>query len=1014
MVALVGHVAPALAQAQSYNFDLPAQQLSASLMAVARTTGAQVTFDDAAIGTRPGPALKGSYTAHEALKRLTAGSDLAVDSPSAGLFVVRARPAASSGREGNGRPMADANEIVVTGSHLKRNSFDSPVPIMVADNTDLSESGSSDLANALIDMPGVDESGSLANNQSSVQNNGVSTISLRGLGSNRTLVLIDGHRTVSNLGNANAVSLSTIPTFFVDRVEVTTGGASAIYGSDAVAGVVNILTQDNMRGVKARFVSNTTSDGGGENREYSIAAGRRFLDDRLYLMGSFTYERQYALLATDRERAMESVGYSQTDNSITTPALSTYTPGGRFLSGKYFYNNDGLQKNFVTARDGYEDRASGTLITPRESYSAGAKMRYDFNSSLRFNAQFLYSRITTDSVRAAYSISNSTTFGPNDEFSIGRISRKNPYAPTDIANAAPSSGIDFRRRITDIGDLRIYNERTTLRGWAGFQGTVFDNWDWDLTYGYGRYSATQIRYNGMNMANLKEALNANVAPDGTIQCANATARAAGCVSVNLFGVGSISDAAADYLRANVWYKPVNRQDTLSGNLTGSPFSLPAGDVELAVGFELRHDKTSTKTDELTRSGLTNFAYIPEYSGNVKAAEGYVETSIPILKDVPFAYRLSIDGAARIAQYNLDGVGTTFSYRAGAQWAPVRGVAFRSTYSQAQRAPDTTELYSPPRDDFDTISDPCNGVTASSPGVIADNCRAIPGVAAAIAQNGKFTQASTNINAPNSGNPDLHEETAKTFTAGVVIQPAALRRFHLSVDYYQIKVDGAIGSLSNPDILFNCLRDSSGGENRFCDMVSRDDSGQISKILNQVENLNRLEASGIDVALSYGFDLPKVPGDFNLRARYSHRIKLRSIYDGLSGLTVDDWNGEVGTARDQVNASLGWNIGLLSVGWKTIYFSPVVDSNARKLYAEQTGVENPLYLNLSSYWRHDISFSISPVRDRPSIRIFGTVRNVFNNYGPFIPDGTDSGSKWNYNSIYSIYGRTFSLGVQTQF
>jgi iron complex outermembrane recepter protein len=1003
--------------AQAVSVDVAAQPLGAALRELGKETGVNILFSPASVAGRQAVAVKGDYTPLEAARRLAAQSDLDVVEDGSGALIVRSRTTAvpTSGGAPSVAPVPEGvvDEFVVTGSRLRQTTFESLTPTVDLGREDILESGYGDLGEALSDLPGVDVGVNLTTSQSSVQDNGLSTISLRSLGENRTLTLIDGRRTVSNAGNRNTVSLSSIPEFFVDRVEITTGGASAIYGSDAVSGVVNVITESKMDGVRARVVAGTTDAGGGSTIEYSAAAGGRFVDDRLYVMVGATYERQNALKAAERDRALRSVSYSSSTNTLSGPDLSTYIPGGRFRASNFYFDDTGLHSGFVTAVNGYDTRQNGTLITPAEYTSGAIKLSFDVNDNLKFWGQFLGSRVETDSTREAYALSNTITFGVNDEFSIGNIARSNPFVHPTIY-ASSSASISFRRRMTEVGPQEIYNRRTTLRGWVGAEGTVFGSWDWFATYGYGEFDGFQSRNNGLNLQNVKYALDAETV-GGVTQCKSAVARADGCVPLNLFGIGAITPEMANYVRANVWYRPKNRLDTFEAYATGTLFQMPAGPVETAFGFEVRREKTGTTTDVLTQNGLTNYAYIPEYAGKIEAQEAFFEVSVPLLRDMPMAYRLEVDGAVRFAHYNLDNVDTTASYRLGLQWAPVEDLRFRAALSRAQRAPDTSELYSPPRDDFETVTDLCSGVTAATTGQIAQNCRLDPGVASAIANGGVFVQTDFNFNNPNGGNANLSEETADTLTLGLVYQPRFVPGLEVSLDYYDIKVEGAISSLGSSDLLLECYS-AANLNNTFCDAITRDADGNITRILNRTENLNDLRASGIDVALRYRFDLEQfsVPGDFTFKINYGHRLELEQDYDGVLGVKTSDYLGEVGTSKDEARVSLAWRERQWSAQWTTTYIGEAVDSNEMAAAFKTAGITDPLYLNVDAYLRHDISVKFYPLPRNKDLKIFGTVRNIFDNEGPFLPSGTDSGRSYNYNPTYGVTGRAYTLGIQLAF
>ncbi|ATQ43337.1 TonB-dependent receptor [Caulobacter mirabilis] len=1002
--------------AQAVAIDVPAQPLAEALRELGKETGVNILFSPQSVADRRAVAVKGNYTPLEAARRLAAQANLEVVEDGSGAIIVRPRSAQAQPSEGASVDQgSEVAELVVTGSRLRRTTFDAPTPMVDLDRSDLLESGYTDLGEALTDLPGVDIGVNLSTSQSAVQDNGLSTVSLRSLGQNRTLTLIDGRRTVSNAGNKNAVSLSSIPEFFVDRVEIITGGASAVYGSDAVSGVVNIITESKLEGVRARAVAGITEHGGGSTTEYSVGAGRRFFDDRLYVMASATVETQNILRARDRKWAQRSVLFNPATNSVTVPDLSSTTPGGRYRTNAFFYDDTGLRTNFVTAVNGYDTRLNGTLIAPADYATGALKVTYDVTDNLRIWGQFLASRVETNSVREPYGPTSTTTFGVNDEFTVGNIARNNPYVPTAIF-ASSTSSISWRRRMMEVGEMEIYNRRTTLRGWVGVEGTVFGGWDWHLTYGYGEYDGYQSRNNGINLQNLKFSLDAERV--GTeIRCRDATARANGCVALNPFGVGSITPEMANYIRANAWYRPQNRLDTVEGYITGELFELPAGPVDVAVGFEMRREKTRTLTDEVTEAGVSNFAYIPRYRGLIEAKEAFVEVAVPLVRDMPFAHRLEVEGAVRVADYNLKNVGTTLSYRAGLQWAPIEDVTVRAAWSRAQRAPDTTELYSPPRDDFDDVVDICNGVTATTTGVIAQNCRANTGIAAAIALNGVFTQDDDNINAPNGGNPNLKEETADTLTVGFVVRPRFAPGLDFSLDYYNIKVKDSISSLSNRQQLLECYQANvPTASNPFCSVIIRDAEGQLVKIFNLQDNLNELRASGVDVALRYRFDLERFrfPGDFTFKVNYSHRLELEQEYDGIQGVETSKWLGEVGTSEHEGRASLAWRHKNWNLQWTANYIGEAVDSNTRVEAAKAAGIANPLYLNVDAYWRNDLAVKFYPMTSNKDLRLFGTIKNVFDNNGPFLPSGTDSGSAYNYSAVYGVAGRAYTLGLQLAF
>ena len=1034
-------MAPAAAQNPG-GFSIPPQPLSSALQSFGVQSRRQVLFTPEIVRGRMSPGVSGVRDMSAALRALLSGTGLTYRLTDGGTILIvegggrtasNGAVAAAAQSQGLGAaqdsaPVAagpvpvpvsqaagsgseEGSQIFVTGSRLLRRSFDSPTPVVTLDRDYLETSGYNDITEALLDVPGVTSGVDTSTAQLDTQNAGLSTIDLRNIGDNRTLVLIDGRRTVSNSANSSRVSLSTIPDGMIDRVEIITGGASAVYGSDAIAGVVNIITERNFDGIRLDARAGGSTDNGAEELSFEGTVGRNFADGRGNVILSAQWDRDYGLFATDRERALRSVAYDEGSNILEEPDLSINIPGGRFLVNRFYYDQAGLQRDFDVDVNGYDLRPFNTLRIPVERALFAGKVRFDIADTVTAFVHAQYSETDTNSVRAPQEVSHLTDFGPLLEEVVGRIRRTNPFAPAVIAAAAPSSGIDFRRRLVEVGNRETENERRTLRFWAGLEGRIAGNWRWDLVYGYGRYEQDQVRRNAVNLENLRFGLNAVRDPvSGEIVCADAAARAAGCVPVNLFGVGSISTAAADYIRADLLFQPRLSQETVQANISGELLQLPAGPLVLAGGAEYRQEKSSLTTDDVTAAGTSSLAFIPEFSGEFDVKEAYVEIGVPLLAETAFAHELRLEGAVRVADYSQGDVGTVFSYNGRLEWSPIRDIRFRASYARAQRAPDLTEIFSPPRDDFDTVNDICDGVTATSAGVVDANCRADPGIAAAIAADGVFEQDGSSVFAPNSGNLDLEEETADTYTLGVVVRPIPAVTF--SADYYNIRVKDAIGSISNANLLRECYGTDDPGRAVFCDEIQRDAEGQISRILNRELNLNELETSGLDLGLAARFTLG-LPGRFDLTANYTHVFRNRQTFEGVAGPEIESFLGEVGTPKDSALMTLRYSTDLFSVRWRTRYTGPVVDSNERARFFAEEGITDPLFLEISSQWRHDIYASLSPPPIE-GLRLYVGVNNIFDNVAPFFPSGTDSGGTDNYASGYDRIGRFAYVGASLRF
>ncbi|RYE02926.1 MAG: hypothetical protein EOP61_06685, partial [Sphingomonadales bacterium] len=928
-------------------------------------------------------------------------------------------------------PVAEADGIVVTGSRIKQDGFTATVPTVSIDQAEIETSGFTDLGQVVADMPGVNLSDTTVGQPNgTIQNSGIVSIDLRDLGSSRTLTLINGRRAVSNASNRNVVSLNSMPVDFVERVEVITGAASAVYGSDAIAGVVNVITESKLDGVRlrARMGSALSEGGGAEELTLSATFGKKFADGRGYFSISGSYDDDGGLMARDRyARATRSWAFSPSTNLVTEPSLSTDIPGGRFRSSNFYYDATGLRTGFVTDVNGYNDQVLDTLRIPRTTKAVAGKLRFEVSDAFVPFVEAQYSNVETFYSRAAYTLRDTTSAFLRDStgvplpslatFVVGRIPLNNTLIPTQIRTGAASSGIDFRRRLDEVGPRDSINKRDTVRVWTGATGDIGGGWSYELSYGYGRFDQEQQRKNGVNLQNVKYALDVETV-GGVAQCRNAAARTAGCTPLDLFGIGSISTAAANYIRLDSIFTAKLEQHDVMGYVTGPLFRLPAGEVSLAIGGEYRKESSTSGSDIKTLTTINNVAAVPSYSGGYNVKEAFAELSIPVLKGVPFFQSLNIDLAGRAADYSQKNVGTVFSYHGGLNWEPVSGLRLRAQYGVAQRAPNISELYSPPRDDTDTAVDICTGVRATTTGTVAANCRSHPGVAATIATAGVFNQSSTSIQSPNTGNLALKEETGTTFTLGGVLAPRALPGFDLSVDYYNIKVKDAISALDNEILLRQCYSDASTfSTNEFCKSIIRDSAtGQILQ-LNQVpRNLDKLSVSGIDFAARYRFDLDSIGigGRLELKANWTHVLKDETTYQGLNGTETATDLGQIGAPQDVVRGNVTYSNKLWDLGYRVRYIAPMISSNERLDAAIAAGFTNPLYMYYPAYWRHDIHASITPKFGGMRWKLSMGINNLLNDAGPDVPTGATPNDANGYIADYGVVGRTGYVAIQVKF
>ena len=967
---------------------------------------------------------------------------------------------------------AKADEkITVTGSRLRRDSFSVATPLATMDRDAIEDAGIGSLSDILIDeLPQLAEGFSNSNSQSSVSGTGLSTVDLRNLGTNRTLTLIDGRRTVSNSYSGNYVSLSTIPSGMVDRVEVITGGASAAYGSDAIAGVVNIITQQDKEGLSFKVKGGESTDGGAKELGLDFDFGTGFDDDRGYMFFSSSYDKDWGLTFDDRERAQQEDSWDYDDklmcNQMQTEdgdkCMRDISPadwrsrsdgilGGVFDEGSggeggYWYDgNEYKGDTWLEERDGINSNQYVMLKVPDEKASVALKLDYDLTDDVMFYGQVQYSynrSINNKSPEDSYEGETAVTYNPETgefgEIKAGRIPADNPFMHPEIADQASSKGVKWDRRFGEVGNILNDNTRTTIRSWAGLQGTMFDgSWDWDLSAGYGKFKQRQVRSNEINVYNLKNALDTEVV-NGEVQCANSVAEAdAGCVPLDLFGEGSVTTEMANYLRVNPEINTDNEQMNVLGYIAGDLFEMPAGAVSSVFGFEYRKD-TQTVSTNVPQGGVT-FNYVPDFKGSIGVAEIFAEAAFPLLRDVAGAKSLTAEVSARVGQYDLDNVDMVESYKVGLVWEPIEGYALRTNWATSQRAPTITEAMSPPRGDFDSFDDICDKTTETSDEPGHNNCRLEQSIADTIAGGNEF-EDDNNGYSPNVGNSDLFEETATTFTVGVTMASVFLEDFNLAVDYYDISIEDAITSFGNEEILEFCY-DSSldfGSENSFCNDVSRGPDGQITGIMQRVYNQDEIRTSGVDIAAQYRLDLNDF-GNLKFKLDWTHVLTHEETKTSPDGQFTTDYVGSLsaGIFEDKATASVSWYKDGWRVRWSMKYKSGVNSSVSRYdefygpaqadgnggIFAEYEvrcaadasacvdNPEAPYQLALPSYVRNDVSVSYTmDVANEADLRLFGGVNNIFDNNGAFI-----LGGKGNFDSEYGGgKGRYIYLGAEISF
>lgn len=921
-----------------------------------------------------------------------------------------------------------ADAIIVTGSRIARPDLDSIIPVVAVGSADLEREAAVNIQDVLQEMPQVGIGTSRTNSNFLTSGTGVATINLRNLGASRTLVLVNGRRFISGLAGDSAVDINNIPTDFIERMEIVTGGSSAVYGSDAIAGVVNFVLKDKFDGISVRSQYNITGEGDNPRYFTSVTGGTTFgADDRGSFIGNFSYDKDTGLLS--RKRKLSSQDCSGT---ICGPdAYSPFAPQGQFiLNGPddtlggandiYTFDRDNNLVAGFPSGSGFNRNAVRRIATPVERYLASGIFKYDVTDNAEVFAEVTYSKVKSNASLEASAIAGGLVPNPD----VVGYGIDNPFIPQELRNIIDArnsdgdltndvTGLSFRRRFNEVFDRSNRASRDTWRVATGVRGDISSSWKYEASYVYGhvrdRNSSEDVDVN-----RLANALDAVVDASGNIVCRSVAAQSEGCVPINLFGFNTASPEASAYVQAVVPKSEIitNEQQVATLAISGTPFALPAGDVGVVVGTEYRKEKSVSDLDILTNTGGNSGNMIPDTRGKFDVWEVFGEVNVPLLRDKSFFNYLGLIGAARYSDYST--IGSVFSWNAGAEWSPVEGVRFRGVYAEANRAPNITELFSAPGETFAPVIDVCDGVNATNDlGGYGAACRAVPAIAAAIAQNGVFKYTTTDMQSINGfvgGNMNLQEETAKTLTIGGIFQPRFAPGLSVTVDYYDIKVDNAIATAGRDTSISQCVLT---GLDVFCNNVIRDNkTGFVTTVNDQLINVAKRTTSGIDLGVRYGTGLGLAADDrIEFATNYSYLIKFD--VQGNPSARVEHYDGTVGFSKHRANVRTTYKLDGMSVSWGVNYLSKAV---ARENFTHV----NPDIEALNSVgarFYHDMQVRYD-VGDDKQFGIYAGVDNVFNSRAPYLPGshfgnvaatGTETAA-----DVYDPFGRRFYVGAQVKF
>jgi len=763
-------------------------------------------------------------------------------------------------------------EVVVTGSRIKRKDLTTAAPVTMVNREQLQSSGKVSVGDYLQSMP---EQGNAVNSQ--VNNGGANAntdgsvrINLRNLDTKRTLVLVNGRRFVSGgLGADSSVDLNAIPNAAVERVEVLKDGASAVYGSDAISGVVNLITRKSLDGTEVTATGGSSGQGDAQNATVEVATGKRSADSGFifslgysqswdswlrnrawskypltydYATGQANFFGSYAVPQGDMSLPTDGAGGATAD-CLANPLCSGLVGAYPTWANEVFIRDPSATLGWrpITDPDTYNYAAENYLTTPNrrvQAYAAG-------DTRLWSGAQGFYELSWVQ--RVSRQNAAPMPLYPSDYgISVSRDSLYNPFG-TDL----PFVG----RRLVEFGRREYSQDLNTFRVVTGVQGGLSDEagplagFGWDASLNYGRTSGSFESAGAIRNSRVADAVGPSMLDgDGNPVCVRTAGDLSttipGCVPLDLFGgPGSIQPSQIDGLGYTGTSRAYDAMVAVQANLSGELGTL-RGDrpVGLAVGYEYRDERGAQIADPIAAAGDSADANFKSTEGGYQVNEAYLELSIPILSGLPGVQDLEIDLAGRYVHY--DTFGGNFSYKAGLRYMPVRDVTLRGTVSTAFRAPSIQELYLGNSQGFPSASDPCADLSGATP-AFRDQC-----VATGVPVTGSGDQRNQIISIL-GGNPTLEPETANIFTAGVVLEPRVVPNFTATVDYYNIFVNRSIGTKGVPSTLAACYpTDGSAPDAEACDLIRRDANGRILDVVDTSQNLGWDHTAGLDVALRY--------------------------------------------------------------------------------------------------------------------------------------------------------------------
>lgn len=919
-------------------------------------------------------------------------------------------------------PVLAQERVEITGSRIKTLNGESTSPISSVGEAQIRESQPVAIEEVIRTLPSaVPAIGPGTNNGTG----GGATIDLRGLGSNRSLVLVNGRRVVPFDLNA-VVDTNSIPVALLQRVDIFTGGASVVYGADAVAGVVNFVLKRNFQGVEASGFYGMSEEGDAKRRKMDLTIGSNLADGKGNVVLSVGATRT------------EEVTQGKRSFGLVSRSSTTGAPQGSFTTVPAYLDSAQISYQLLPNGDPdfngletYNFNPLNYYQTPLGRIQATALGTYNLSPNATVYAELMYTRSNVIS-----NLAPSGTFFNTYSVPIG-----NPYLSAGLRSdictaysiaaadcvAGPGGttefSVDIGRRFVELGPrINEFRNKTSQMN-VGVQGSLFGDWSYDAYISRGEASQNQIAKNWGSSSKVQQALRAF----DTASCSDTSN---GCVPLNLFGAaGTITPAMLQFINLSSITTVDIYQDvmaaTVSGDLGKVKSPLSRNPIGVAVGVESRKMTAANFADAAGQTNgevLGTGAPSPTVNGTFKLNEIYTEVKVPLLSGLPFAHDANLDLGYRHSEFKTSGTTNYGSWKFGGDWSPVRGLRFRVMAQKANRAPNVGELFNPVITQLDNLAvDPCQGTNinsaqANTAGTLSNLCR-LTGVP--VARFGSLPPPSAGqVNILTGGNPALKPEEAETLTAGIVFEPAFAPGLAISLDYYQIEITKAISSPSVQDVMDDCYsaaRNPNFVFNAACANVGRGPSGTFNGssspgIRLTQTNQGAQTTSGLDLKVDYRLKMAAagtvdIGFELNSVDKYWFQASPNSVQrDCLGYYSVAC--GQPNFEQKFVQRTV-WSMGPFTAGYNWRYMSAVdVEPGSGNWFADYRSIKAYSYVDLSASWK--------PTKN---IKLNLSINNAFNKKPPEVGNTistTTANSGNTFPQVYDAVGRFYTLGANFTF